>query len=105
MWVPLKPLRFGGAKSCKRSRQSVSTLLSRYFRSTAASQVSRLHFWLATALVHEARLRGTGEQLAVIHQMRCMITGLVSCRGEFSAPWPMNHGPATKKTGLVSLLG
>src|ERR1700735_2827120 len=26
MWVLLKPLRFGGAKSCKRSRQSVSTL-------------------------------------------------------------------------------
>ena len=27
MWVLLKPPRFGGAKSCKRSRQSVSTLL------------------------------------------------------------------------------
>ena len=26
MWVLLKPPRFGGAKSCKRSRQSVSTL-------------------------------------------------------------------------------
>src|SRR5271163_3394854 len=35
MWVLLKPPRFGGAKSCKRSRQSVSTLPSRYFRSTA----------------------------------------------------------------------
>ena len=32
MWVLLKPLRFGGAKSCKRSRQSVSTLPSRYFQ-------------------------------------------------------------------------
>ena len=35
MWVLLKPPRFGGAKSCKRLRQLVSTSPSRFSRSTA----------------------------------------------------------------------
>ena len=36
MWVLLRLPRFGGAKSCKQLRPSVSILRSRYFRSTAS---------------------------------------------------------------------
>src|SRR5580765_2114565 len=35
MWVLLRPPRFGGAKSCKRSRQLVSISRSQSFRFTA----------------------------------------------------------------------
>jgi hypothetical protein len=34
MWVLLRPPRLGGAKTCRRSRRSVSTSRSRFFKST-----------------------------------------------------------------------